>query len=188
MTVFVVDASGSQAVQRLAEVKGAVELLLADCYTRRDQVALIAFRGREAELVLPPTRSLVRAKRTLAGVPGGGGTPLAAGIDAATVLARDIVRQGRSAQAVLLTDGSANVGYDASAGRKAAMADAETAAKRFRAGGTPALLLDTSPRGNPNAESLAHAMGAAYVPLPHADARTVHRSISAAMTPLLAAP
>ena len=75
-TIFVVDASGSSALQRLAEVKGAIELLLADCYVRRDEVALIAFRGRTAELILPPTRSLTRAKRSLAALPGGGGTPL----------------------------------------------------------------------------------------------------------------
>ena len=82
-TLFVVDASGSSALNRLAEAKGAVELLLADCYVRRDSVAVIAFRGAGAELLLPPTRSLVRAKRSLAGLPGGGGTPLAAGIGAA---------------------------------------------------------------------------------------------------------
>ena len=82
-TLFVIDASGSSALHRLAEAKGAVDLLLADCYVRRDQVAVIAFRGRGAELLLPPTRSLVRAKRSLAALPGGGGTPLAAGLDAA---------------------------------------------------------------------------------------------------------
>jgi magnesium chelatase subunit D len=77
--IFSVDASGSLALQRLAEAKGAVEQVLADCYVRRDQVALIAFRGARAELLLPPTRSLVRVRRTLAGLPGGGTTPLAAG-------------------------------------------------------------------------------------------------------------
>ncbi|MBX3637802.1 MAG: VWA domain-containing protein, partial [Rubrivivax sp.] len=68
-TVFAIDASGSSALHRLAEAKGAVELLLAECYVRRDQVAVLAFRGRGAELLLPPTRSLVRAKRALAGLP-----------------------------------------------------------------------------------------------------------------------
>ncbi len=83
--IFAVDASGSAALHRLAEAKGAVELVLAECYVRRDEVALIAFRGTAAEVMLPPTRSLARAKRTLAGLPGGGGTPLASGIDAARV-------------------------------------------------------------------------------------------------------
>ena len=79
-------------MQRLAEVKGAIELLLVDCYVRRDSVALIAFRGKTAELVLPPTRSLARAKRVLAGLPGGGGTPIASGLEAALALA-DRVRR-----------------------------------------------------------------------------------------------
>ena len=70
-TVFAVDASGSSAMHRLGEAKGAVELLLADCYVRRDQVALLAFRGQGATLLLPPTGSLLRAKRSLAGLPGG---------------------------------------------------------------------------------------------------------------------
>ncbi|MFL5279628.1 MAG: magnesium chelatase subunit D, partial [Rhodopila sp.] len=89
-TIFAVDASGSSAMNRLGEAKGAVELLLADCYVRRDQVALIAFRGMGAQLLLPPTSSLVRAKRSLAGLPGGGPTPLAAGIEAATALADSV--------------------------------------------------------------------------------------------------
>jgi magnesium chelatase subunit D len=94
ITIFAVDASGSSALNRLAEAKGAVELLLADCYVRRDQVAVLAFRGRGAELLLPATRSLVRAKRALAGLPGGGGTPLAAAIDAATGQADSARRRG----------------------------------------------------------------------------------------------
>ncbi len=91
-TVFCVDASGSAALERLAEAKGAVELLLAEAYVRRDRVALVAFRGTGAELVLPPTRSLTRAKRGLSGLPGGGGTPLAAGIDAAVAVALGVRR------------------------------------------------------------------------------------------------
>lgn len=102
-TVFAVDASGSSALHRMAEAKGAVELLLADCYVRRDRVALLAFRCGDAVLVLPPTRSLARAKRCLAAMVGGGGTPLAAGIAAATSLADGVSRKGQTAVLVLLT-------------------------------------------------------------------------------------
>ena len=80
-TIFVVDASGSLAMHRLAEVKAFVELLLADCYVQRDHVALIAFRGAAGEVVLPPTRSTARARRALTGLPGGGGMPIAGGLD-----------------------------------------------------------------------------------------------------------
>jgi hypothetical protein len=75
--IFAIDASGSAALERLAEAKGAVEILLQQSYARRDSVCVLAFRGAKAEVLLPPTRSLVRAKRALAGLPGGGGTPLA---------------------------------------------------------------------------------------------------------------
>ena len=87
VAIVSVDASGSSALHRLAEAKGAIQLLLAECYVRRDQVALIAFRNRGAEILLPPTSALARARRSLAGLPGGGATPLAAGIDAARQLA-----------------------------------------------------------------------------------------------------
>ena len=123
-TIFVVDASGSAALHRLAEAKGAVELLLADCYIRRDQVALIAFRGSVAEMLLPPTRSLARAKRSLAGLPGGGGTPLAAGLDAAFALADSVRRKGQTPTVIVLTDGRANIARDGGQGRPRAEEDA----------------------------------------------------------------
>lgn len=174
-TVFVVDASGSQALHRLAEAKGAVELLLADCYVRRDRVAVIAFRGTGAELLLPPTRSLARARRSLASLPGGGGTPLAAGLEAAWLLGRSVqARDGGRAVLVFLTDARANIARDGTPGRAQAAQDALAVARRLRAEALHSLLIDTSPRPEPAAMSLAQAMGARYVPLPHGQAAQVH--------------
>lgn len=178
-SIFVVDASGSAALHRLAEAKGAVELLLADCYVRRDRVALIAFRGSGAELLLPPTRSLVRAKRSLAGLPGGGGTPLAAGIEAAWTLADTVKRQGDTPVLIFLTDGKANIGRDGNPGRAKANEDAITAARMIRVDGMTALLVDTSPRPQPTAQTLAQEMGARYLPLPFADANTLSIAVQA---------
>ena len=178
-TVFVVDASGSAALHRLAEAKGAVELLLADCYVRRDSVAVIAFRGQGAEVLLPPTRSLVRAKRSLAGLPGGGGTPLACGIDAAVALAAAVRARGATPVIVLLTDGRANIARDGSPGRERAAADASVSARRLQLEGFAALLLDPSPQPQDAARQLADAMGARYLPLPHAGAATLSQAIHA---------
>jgi magnesium chelatase subunit D len=181
-TVFVVDASGSQALNRLAEAKGAVELLLADCYVRRDRVALLAFRGAGAELLLPPTRSLARARRSLASLPGGGGTPLAAGLEAAWLLGCGVqARDGGRAVLVFLTDARANIARDGNPGRAQAAQDALTVAARLRAEGLASLLIDTSPRPEPAAMALAQAMGARYVPLPHGQAAQVHAAVAAAL-------
>jgi magnesium chelatase subunit D len=180
VTIFAVDASGSASLNRLAEAKGAVELLLADCYVRRDEVALISFRGAGAELVLSPTRSLTRAKRQLGVLPGGGGTPLAAGIDAAAALAERIVKQGRSVSLVFLIDGRPNVGRDGLGGRERAQQDAEDAARQIAFGGFPALLVDMSARPQPASRALADIMGAMYLPLPRADSRTLSRAVHAA--------
>ena len=182
-TLFVVDASGSSALNRLAEAKGAVELLLADCYVRRDSVAVIAFRGPGAELLLPPTRSLVRAKRSLAGLPGGGATPLAAGIDAAAELAAVIRRRGATPVVVLLTDGRGNIARDGAPGRARAGDDAQAAARNMRAEGFAALLLDTSPQPQDTARQLAADMGARYLPLPYAGAATLSQAVRASGVP-----
>ena len=179
-TVFVVDASGSAALARLAEAKGAVELLLADCYVRRDRVAVLAFRGNSAEVLLPPTRSLVRAKRSLAGLPGGGGTPLAAGIDAALALAQTVQRRGETPIVVFLTDGRGNIARDGSPGRPQAMTDALLAARQVRLAGVTALLLDTAAQPQAAAQDLANAMGAGYVPLPYAGATELSQVVKAA--------
>lgn len=180
LTIFAVDASGSSALNRLAETKGAAELLLADCYVRRDQVAVIAFRGRTAEIVLPPTRSLVRAKRSLSALPGGGGTPLAAAIDAAARLATQAQRRGESPVVVILSDGRGNVARDGRVGREAGHVDAMSAARTFGVARVSALFVDTSPRPHDLARDLAQGMSATYVPLPFADARALSKLIGAA--------
>lgn len=179
-TIFVVDASGSTALHRLAEAKGAVQLLLADCYVRRDSVALIAMRGRFAEVVLPPTRSLVRAKRSLAGLPGGGGTPMATGIEQAIALAEAERRRGHDPTVVLLTDGAANVARDGRGGRARAREDALSAARQARLAGLNVLLIDSSPRPAEFAAELAATMQARYFPLPQASAAQVSNAVRAA--------
>lgn len=176
-TVFVVDASGSSALHRLAEAKGAVELLLADCYVRRDSVAVVAFRGREAQVVLPPTRSLARAKRSLAGMPGGGGTPLAHALDLTRELIVGLRRRGETALAVLLTDGRANVARDGSGGRERADSDALAAARALRAIDADVVLIDTSPQPHERAGRLAAEMAAVYRALPHAGAREMSEAV-----------
>ncbi len=179
-TIFVVDASGSAALHRLAEAKGAVELMLAECYVRRDEVALIAFRGPGAETLLPPTRSLARAKRALGAIPGGGGTPLASGLDEALKVAAAVRKRGDTPVVILLTDGQANVARDGRGGRAIAGEEALAAASGFRRDGFDAVLIDTAPRPQPRAREIATAMGARYVALPQADAGRMAQAASAA--------
>ncbi|KQO56643.1 magnesium chelatase ATPase subunit D [Methylobacterium sp. Leaf87] len=179
-TIFAVDASGSAALERLAEAKGAVELLLAEAYIRRDRVAVLAFRGLGAELILPPTRALARARRGLSALPGGGGTPLAAGLDAAAALARSVHRGGGTPVVVVLTDGRANITRAGAAGRTQAGADALAAATALRADGVRTILIDTAARPQDTARRIAEAMGARYLPLPYADAGAMRAAIRAA--------
>ncbi len=180
-TVFVVDASGSSAVNRLGEAKGAVELLLADCYTRRDSVALITFGGQKVDLALPPTRSLVRAKRLLAGLPGGGGTPIASAFDTASELLDSLRRKGQTPVLVVLTDGRANIARDGSTIRTQAEEDAKQAAAQIGNHDVQSLFIDISPRARPFAVELAKTMRAQYLKLPHADARKVSQAVQSAL-------
>ena len=179
VTIFAVDASGSAAAARLAEAKGAVELMLSQAYVTRSEVALVAFRGTSAELLLPPTRSLTRARRTLAELPGGGGTPLALGLNAAREVAEAVIAKGRSAALVILTDGRANIAADGSAGRPQAMLDAETAARAIALRGIDSLVIDISARPGPEGATLAGALGGRFLALPRADARMLQAAINA---------
>ncbi len=177
LTTFVVDASGSAAINRLAEAKGAVELLLAECYVRRDQVALISFRGTEAELLLSPTRSLVRAKRSLASLPGGGGTPLAKAIDTAFALAKGSLKKGMTPTLVFLTDGRANIARDGTPGRTQAQVDAEQSAKLAAQIKVRSLWIDTSPQAREEGQQIARLIGSYYLPLPHARAQELSQAV-----------
>jgi magnesium chelatase subunit D len=179
--IFVVDASGSAALHRMAEAKGAVELLLAEAYSRRDAVGLIAFRGTAAEVLLPPTRAIAAAKRALAALPGGGGTPLASAIDRARELVIQARRTGNDTIVVFLTDARANIARDGAPGRPQAEADAEVSASALRALGGTTVLIDTSPRASETAQRMATALGARYVALPRTDAQGIHAAVSAAM-------
>jgi magnesium chelatase subunit D len=180
VTIFAVDASGSAAAARLAEAKGAVELMLAQAYVTRSEVALVAFRGEQAELLLPPTRSLTRARRALSELPGGGGTPLAMGLDAARECAEAVASKGRTPSLVVLTDGRANIGRDGKPGRKQAGEDAIASAKALARMGVDAIVIDISARAAREGAALAEAMNARFLALPRADSRQIADAVEAA--------
>ena len=179
--IFVVDASGSAALARLAEAKGAVELMLAEAYSSRDHVALVTFRGQAAELSLPPTRSLVQTKRRLAGLPGGGATPLASALQVALDTAQQARSHGMTPTLALLTDGRGNIALDGSANRVRATEEATQLARAIAARSIPTLVIDTSLRPTPALADLSAQMGATLIALPRADAQCLSRTLSAAL-------
>ena len=169
--ILALDASGSAALQRLAEAKGAVELLLQQSYARRDSVCIVAFKGAQAQLLLPATRSLVRAKRAMTGLPGGGGTPLALALKMACEQATQLQRQGVTPILVVLSDGRANVNLQGLGGRAQAQADALQWAAQWRQTGHRALWIDTSLQPDAQVQNLAHIMGGSYMPMPQVQAQ-----------------
>jgi magnesium chelatase subunit D len=144
-------------------------------------VALIAFRGNKAELLLPPTRSLVQTKRRLAALPGGGATPMALGLAAAMELGLQARARGMTPTVALLTDGRPNIGRDGQPGRAQAEADAEAMARLIRAQGLPALVVDTGNRPTPWLQMLARQMDARFLALPRAEARRLSAALSTAL-------
>ncbi|MEO0909219.1 MAG: VWA domain-containing protein [Pseudomonadota bacterium] len=176
-TIFIVDASGSTAINRLGEAKGAVEILLGESYSRRDHVALISLRGTQAELVLPPTRSLTRARKTLTALRGGGGTPLAHGIKLAQQIASEELRRGRTPNLVLLTDGSANISLDGSVNRANAMDEALQMAKQTATLDVGILVIDVGRVSNGNAQRVCDAMQAHYLKMPFANSQKISEAV-----------
>lgn len=169
--ILALDASGSAALQRLAEAKGAVELLLQQSYARRDSVCIVSFKGAQAQLLLPMTRSLVRAKRAMTGLPGGGGTPLALALKMACEQALQLQRQGVTPILVVLSDGRANVNLQGVGGRAQAQADAQQWAAQWRQTGHRALWIDTSLQPDAQVQNMAHIMGGSYMPMPQVQAQ-----------------
>jgi len=177
LIIFAVDASGSLAVGRLAEAKGAVELLLAKAYSSRDQVALIAFRGEAAETLLTPSKSLTKTKRALSSLPGGGGTPLASGLEITLKLALDYRHKGFSPIAVILTDGKANITIEGNKGREKALEDSVQMAKLFPVNEIKSIVIDTSNRMQPSAQDLSKNLGGEYLTLPRANAHQLSDAV-----------
>lgn len=181
LLIFVVDASGSAALTRLAEAKGAVELLLARAHAKRDHVALIAFRGAGAQVLLPPTRSLVRTKRELAQMPGGGTTPLAAGLKSAAEIARTARTKGATPIVAVLTDGRGNVALNGETGRAQAAEDAAAMARVLASEASEVVLIDTGPRPDPGLRDLGQAIRATYLALPRASAARISDAVDASL-------
>ena len=176
LLLFVVDASGSMAARRRMElVKGTVLGLLRSAYEQRDEVAVVAFRGSQAEVLLPPTGSVELAERALHTLPTGGRTPLAH----ALVVAAEVVRQARRSHPespsllILLSDGRANVPLPGTTGDP--WEQALQASRELAGAGVAAMVLDTDygfiRLGR--VQELAQALAARCLPLEDLSAETL---------------
>ena len=172
--IFAVDASGSMALNRMRQAKGAVHALLEQAYVNRDRVALLAFRGHEADLLLPPTGSVELLRRAVDQLPTGGGTPLAASLVASLEVAEQAKRRGfGNIVLVLLTDGRANVGLKAD--RSGVDTEVKQLAHAVAATGIRSLVIDTqrSFLSQGNATQLARALAGDYLYLPNAQGTAI---------------
>jgi magnesium chelatase subunit D len=176
--IFAIDLSGSMALNRIAQAKDTMLGLLRQSYVKRDSVAIVAFRGTSAELLLPPSRSILRARRVLDFLGIGGGTPLSAGLACALQLAkRTQARQGELTL-LLFTDGHANVPIGANGNtdrehrRRLIASEVKMLGARLKKAGVRTVLIDTQNRftANDEAHALARTLGADYEAL-HPDAR-----------------
>jgi len=184
LIVFAVDSSesmGTDAVARMRAAKGAVLALLRKAYQGRHEVALVAFSGEQARVVLPPTSSISRAQRCLEQLPTGGATPMADGLFQAWQLIRfqRHKQPGIKPILVLISDGEANVPL---ADGAPILGELLRLAERIRQDKIVAVVLDAAAlRAKPTEmRLLARQMNAAYVPLSELKARHILRAVSVA--------
>ena len=168
--LFAVDASGSMALNRMRQAKGAVHALLERAYVNRDRVALMSFRGASADLLLPPTGSVELLRRAVDHIPTGGGTPIAAALVAALDVAQQARRRGlQNVVLVLLTDARANIGLKAD--RAGVEEELRQVALAAGSAGLKSLVIDTQRNylSQGTARKLAAWLGGRYLYLPGAD-------------------